>query len=115
MRPPCPIRGNSGLAVVARVLVLAVVREPCQFVVHGLVARGIGPANDLLKSVEVLKERRIQFEFEVAGGASRAVIRLADLPVGADVEPKYGVGSCWVGVGWVGRKRMAETNPYPPS
>jgi len=89
------LRRNSGLADFV-VLVLAVVREPCQFVVHGLVARGIGPANDLLKPVEVLKERRIQFEFEVAGGASRAVIRLADLPVGADVEPEHGVSSCWV-------------------
>ncbi len=56
------------VVVLACVVVLAavVVREPREFVVHGLVARGIGPAHDLLKPVEVLKQSRVEFEFEIA-------------------------------------------------
>jgi len=64
-----------------------------------LVAGGIGPANDLLEPFEVLKQAGVEFEFEVARSTSRSEIRLADLPVGADVEFEHGVGLSWVGVG----------------
>jgi hypothetical protein len=60
-----------------------------------LVAGGVGPLHDLLEPFEVLKKPGVEFEFEVAGGASRAVVRLADLPVGSDVESKHENGSLW--------------------
>jgi len=49
-------------------LACVVTREAREFIVHGLVARGIGPVNVLLNRVEVLKQRRV--EFEIAGSTS---------------------------------------------
>ena len=39
-----------------------------------------------MQSFEILKEARIQFDFEAAGGTGRTVVRLADLLGGTDVE-----------------------------
>ena len=42
--------------------------------------------DNLLQAVEIMEQSRIQLDFQIARSASRAVIRLADLSVGSDVE-----------------------------
>ena len=89
-----------------------VASDPGQFVLHGLVAGGVGPFDHLLEPIEVMKQSGVKFEFEIARGTCRTEIWLADLSVGADVELEHEVELSWVewgwlclgipGVGWVG-------------
>jgi len=51
-----------------------------------LVAGGVGSLDNLLQAVEIMEQSRIQLDFQIARSASRAVIRLADLAIGSDVE-----------------------------
>ena len=63
-----------------------------------------------MQPFEILKEPRIQFDFEAAGGTGRTVVRLADLFGGTDVEFEHvglAVGGMVVVDGGGGRESVA--------
>ena len=94
-RAPPDIRDGADLDNFLRLgaeLARVVVGEPGQIVIHGLVAGVEGLPHDLVQPFAVPKQATANFEFEIAGGASRTVVGLADLPAGADVESKRGIG-----------------------
>jgi hypothetical protein len=86
-------------------------KQPGDLVLHSLLARLVGPLDDDLEALMVLKEAGIEFGLDGAGGRGTGEAGQADFLRDAGMKFQHGDSSFWF-YGWVWK---AEPNSHPPS